>query len=1187
MVIEIDGSQHQIEPQKSLDDRRDNVVEKYGWYPTVRINTNEVLSIPAEKIKRINEFLLHPFSQKVKTNYKNPIWDKEWGSEALQLSLTPFGIARIQKTIIHLINHGVLDLNSLVWRFAFIERDIPCADLAIKDLKQLFHNLFELEGKNRKLPSIEYKIYTTEEFEKCQLNNKVETDSYPNPSKSFNADLIFDVSVLQRTGLTQIEKSFSKKVNANKIVTIRSSYSQKEPRIIKSAQPIKYKIADEEQPKALVYFLQNIFRKNKFLQDDKEKEKRIQGGQVKILKRTLTQQNVIALLPTGGGKSLTYQLSALLQPGIVLVVDPLKSLMKDQNDNLNAAGIDSTVFINSSIKSPVERKDKSEKMVKGYYQFVFISPERLQIREFRDYLKEMKNTYFTYCVVDEAHCVSEWGHDFRTAYLRLGKNARKYCKTLVKQKNDKGEEVCSIPIIGLTGTASFDVLADVQRELEISDETAIVTPAKYERKELNFEIIDVGKPKIPKGLDDVWKIKGLVADHKQLALHNYLNELPSKDWDNGPEFLSIDDFLTANIDYQNSGLIFCPHVGKKGGKFGIISVSGSINNEFPKLEEISGIYGGSLNDSENSNNEEYNLEEIQNQFKKDELNLLVATKAFGMGIDKPNIRFTIHFNMPQSIESFYQEAGRAGRDKDIAYCAILYSQKIIKEKFKDKVEEITVDKSLMLSFFYNSFRGIEKEKRIMRELLSEISFPYKKGVDDLKELTADIDVPFKMNLKENKGNPVLYVDGETFGESYGSIYLNKLKVYPETRNDKKIIEPKESEKLLNTIKRKLLDGCSNIENIYNWLSKKEQRQPNLGFEKILSEMNVGDTPKKVEVGFTNDKTRIIADYLAQLDNLWDESMILTANNYCFTLVDFIKNLGYQFWRGTEGSNFDFTSQLTKQISKWFFQIRDQSDTFKAIYRLSVIGVVDDYEVDYRTKYITAKISKKNDEEYINNLKNYVERYKSKEETNRVPEQIKEFRGDTTIQKCCGFLANFVYEEIATKRKNAIKSMEDAIVRGINNKKDFATEINMYFDSKYYRSLSKVFRSNDIKVVWSFMNETEGKKDLLQHLNGACTRLLDDSPNSAILLLLRAFSRLLIEKYNKSDAIDDLRQGWRILYDLKKLKRFQYLNYFSKFYEISVGWDNTVEKYLDNEIVRDQLNWAKGFNKIFLKGIANA
>jgi len=1156
LVIEVDGSQHQIEQQKQLDEKRDSLVQKAGWGETVRINTNEVTSIPSDKIEKLKDFFSHPYFAQINENYDEPIWDYENGIEGMQVALSPFGIARIQKTIIHLISQGILDLEDKNWNFGFIERDVPCAELAIQDLMQLFSKIFELEGKNRTYPEIKYQIFTTEEFSGCHLNNDVQIDKYPNPEKEYNFDFLFDVSVLQRTGITIFDDLFTTKVKSENVITIRSSFSQKEPRLIISAKPITYQIEDKEQPEALVYFLQNIFRKEKFRE-----------GQVNILRRSLKQDNVIALLPTGAGKSLTYQLSTLLQPGIVLIVDPLKSLMKDQNDNLNSAGLDSTVFINSSLKSPIDREDRSEKMVKGFYQFVFISPERLQIPEFRDYLRQMTDTFFTYCVVDEAHCVSEWGHDFRTSYLRLGQNAREYCKTLSK----------NIPILGLTGTASFDVLADVQRELEINDESAIVAPSKYERKELNFEIIDVGEPEIPEGLEDDRKIKGLVADHKQNALNCYLNDLPHKEWGNGYEFESIEDFMSSTVDYQNSGLIFCPHVG---WKFGVKNIHSEIVTEFSELESSTGIYAGSLGDDDS-----IDLEEVQNQFKNDDLNLLVATKAFGMGIDKPNIRFTVHFNMPQSIESFYQEAGRAGRDKENAFCSILYSPTTINEKVNGEISSITVDKSLMLSFYYNSFRGIEKEKRIMWELLNEISFPYTKTLDALDEFLFDLNLELKCNVWQMNHHNRLYVNGEHFPESYGYIDLNNENVYPENREDRIILPFSESQDLLLQIKNRLLENCPQNKSLLEWITHQENIEPKPGFEKILSNMEVSDNSKKVVVGFTNDKTRIIADYLAQFDNSWEESMILKANDYCFTPSDFIRNLELEYWKKTNG-NFDFNSSQIERISSLFFQIRDQSDTFKSIYRLSVIGIVDDYEVDYRTKTITASISKKSNEDFIGFLKKYVGRYVSTEEKNNVPNQVNEFRGDTVIQKCCGFLADFVYSKIAAKRYEAINVMESAIQSGLNDG-NFEEFVNTYFDSKYTSDLRNYLYEYTIDLLWDYLNRTNGDPDSINHLRGACDRLLVENPDNPVLLLMRAFSRLLIPQYNKSDAISDMRKGWKIFIDLKDWERTEYFDHFSRFYEITKSYDSMSVQYLDNEIALDHLNWLTDFNSNFLKGLANA
>lgn len=1146
LAIEIDGPQHKIEPQKTLDKKRDEIFNRIGWAPTVRISTKELFSIPNQKVQQLNDFFEHPFSKRIKENYDNPIWEQEFGLKAIQIALSPIAIARIQKAIIFLISSGVLKLEADSWNIAIIERDVPCAFIAVEDLIQLLTNIFSLEGKGRTLPEIKLKIFNTNEFKSCQLNDGIETEDFENFESQNSFDAIIDISVLQRPGFDYPNPiDLGKNYN---FIKIRSCHSQKEDRLIKSAKPIKYNIPQENQPKPLIYFLRNIFRKIDFRE-----------GQVEILRKSLSLQNVIALLPTGAGKSLTYQLSVLLQPGIALIIDPLKSLMRDQNDNLKAAGLDSTAFINSSIKAN-ERAEVSEKMVKGYYQFVFITPERLQIAEFRDYLNKMSDTVFSYCIVDEAHCVSEWGHDFRTAYLRLGKNARKYCKTLAEE----------IPIIGLTGTASFDVLADVQRELDIGDEYAIVAPSKYEREELNFKIINVGEVDVPENANE-FKIKELVADKKQIKLQHLLDDVPNLEWENNSSSGTLESFFDRNLKYKNSGIIFCPHVG---WKFGVKHVASELSKKYENINSLFGIYAGSLEDDDLND-----LEKVQNDFKNDTLGLLVATKAFGMGIDKPNIRFTVHFNMPQSIESFYQEAGRAGRDRDKAYCFILYSPTTI----TDEDQTVTVDKSLMLSFYHNSFRGIEKEKRIMWELLNEITFPPLSLNLKLNEINNIFDFQISFALWPNDNPTRLYINGEEFPKSFGYIDLKHLSIFPETRNDRIIVPVEEAKQILLQILSFLKERCPQNISLLNWLTHAETIEPHPGFERLLSNMGINET-KRVVVGFTNDRIQKITNYLSVTNNRWNELIVSKANNYCFTSENFINNLEKEFWRAT-GQNYNFREDQVKQISKWFYQIRDEQDTYKAIYRLSVIGLIDEYEIDYNSKNIIATIVKKTDDYYIESLQNYIGRYVSAEEKSRVPKEIHASQGKTIIQKCCGYLANFVYSKIATKRLEAINVMESAIVSGLNND-NFEEFVNTYFDSRFTPKLRPYLYDYSIKIVWELIQKTEGVPDSINHLRGACDRLLVENPDNAAFLLLRAFSRFLIPSYNKNDALSDLKKGLRLFKELKKWSRKEYLINLSKFYKFAILYDSTLKLYLDIEIFTEHRIWLKTFNQNFLKDIKN-
>jgi ATP-dependent DNA helicase RecQ len=370
------------------------------------------------------------------------------------------------------------------------------------------------------------------------------------------------------------------------------------------------------------WFLQYVFRKHDFSE-----------GQWETIQRCLKGLDSVVLLPTGGGKSIAFQLAALLLPGRCVVVDSIISLIEDQIDNLAAVGIDRCVGITGEL-STQERKWALSSWATGHYLFCYVAPERFQIKSFRDALQALTtHTPVSLVAIDEAHCVSEWGHDFRTAYLNLGRIARQYC-------------TCNgviPPLVALTGTASRIVLKDVQRELGITAFDAVISPKSFDRPELRYKIVRAR------------------SDEKIGRLRGMLDSLPA-------EFgVSRGTFFQPAGPQTHAGLVFCPHIG---GSCGIMEVAEHLNEQ---CRAQVGTYSGEAPRGTDPKFWEARKRQLAHKFKRNQIALMVCTKAFGMGIDKPNIRYSIHISLPPSIESFYQEAGRAGRDRGSAVCAIILS----------------------------------------------------------------------------------------------------------------------------------------------------------------------------------------------------------------------------------------------------------------------------------------------------------------------------------------------------------------------------------------------------------------------------------------------------------------------------------------------------------------------------------
>ena len=357
---------------------------------------------------------------------------------------------------------------------------------------------------------------------------------------------------------------------------------------------------------------------------------RFRPGQEAIVRDVLSRRDVLALMPTGGGKSLCFQLPALLQPGVTLVVSPLIALMQDQVRQLQNNGIPAA-FINSSLDA-ADIQRRTQALLRGEYKLLYLAPERLLLQEFLDGpLNHLHSGIgINAFVIDEAHCVSEWGHDFRTEYRQLARLRRRHPE---------------VPLLAFTATATARVRTDIIAQLELRDPAVHV--ASFNRPNLFYRV----RPK------DKTSYRELLA------------------------------------------------LAKKGGAGIVYCLSRRRVDELASKLHGEGVRAAPYHAGLDS----ITRRDTQDAFIRDDLQVIVATIAFGMGIDKPDVRWVVHYDLPRTLEGYYQESGRAGRDGDPADCTLYFGG-----------ADIRTAEFLIQQKVDSTGEPLENEQRIARQQLRQV-----------------------------------------------------------------------------------------------------------------------------------------------------------------------------------------------------------------------------------------------------------------------------------------------------------------------------------------------------------------------------------------------------------------------------------------------------------------------------------
>lgn len=665
-VIEIDGIQHNYGEQLSKDILRDDLFKRHNI---------KIIRIPVSCLSNIEKVrsLLSDISNKV-GNLK--------AEKAIEKPYIPYTLAiRLQSLLVYLYGTGKISLTekhlnlNLYCDFVLEESQIK---VIVDDYFLWVKNLVALQNLNFTMPEIKLNIYS--DFNMFRDSSGIKVDI--SLSKTYCAVKSKDIFYIRNDYFNY--ETFSEKRKNSEMV-----YSSGKNHFKVAYSKIEYNLNEQTHKKYLQFILQNLSDYTDF-----------RANQLEIILEALNNRCVIGVLPTGAGKSLCYQIAALLIPAMTVVIAPLKLLMVDQYEHLcNNLGLNHSTYINSSHTEHLSLFSEGSSLI------TLVAPERFFSEKFSQAFSSKKsNLHIGFIVIDEAHCLSEWGHDFRTSYLCLSHNLGRLLPA-------------DTFLMALTGTASHSVFRDIENEFY------------YFKK----------KP-----------TKAIFAnDMRRKNLTIYVQRFSGSRENGSDIFQALSDNIFPTLLGNNSKKTLVFTKTKNGrNKDETASACIALSERFSNLakehkrENVVGFFAGGdeMRDSDK--------DRVLSDFKNDtELKVLFATKAFGMGIDIPDIRKTIHYGLPSSMESLYQQIGRAGRDGEKSDCYIYFN------------EENQEDYNFFFSPRGLSIEDIYENQNRLKELSTNFFFIQNANLDVATEKEVATRIFQGIQLRNSKG--IEYVDCET------------------------------------------------------------------------------------------------------------------------------------------------------------------------------------------------------------------------------------------------------------------------------------------------------------------------------------------------------------------------------------------------------------------------------------------
>lgn len=565
--------------------------------------------------------------------------------------------------------------------------EFPLLELAFLDLLPLFRDLLRAWGRPEEIPSVELHLLKSSRKTRLILEEFLDASQTSKDNRLDGCEEFISFYLHE-------EEEVSEGVNLVFVSESSAPLSITQENLVRFMDIEEWALAITNRIQSYSLGLRHANFSKEFKFDSAALDRlvrrffsvpELKEEQIEILNRLLKGESVVGILPTGYGKSLLYQLYSILVPGLTIVISPLRSLIRDQLFNLSCQGICCVEAIFSADEGDSKIKRSLDSIDPSSTRLLYVAPERLRIRQFLEEFEEFsKKTRINLIAVDEAHCISEWGHDFRPSYLQIVRFRRRI-------EGAQGGEL--MPVVALTATAPGEVLDDIREVLEIEAD-GILRSKSLDRPNLTFSCLETnaGEP-FPK----VHLAKSLIKDHLPIALKMEREDLFNADEKGYFENSGVVFSLYAAADKKTTFMDGVHQVAGElkdclGLEVGMVRVHASTEAKMCPYEDCrsrrlrpSGRHKGEMlcldcgrssypedSDAESKALWDKEVREIQEAFKNNRFPLLVATKGYGMGIDKRNIRYVIHNGFSSGILGYYQEAGRAGRDGQIAHVSLIY-----------------------------------------------------------------------------------------------------------------------------------------------------------------------------------------------------------------------------------------------------------------------------------------------------------------------------------------------------------------------------------------------------------------------------------------------------------------------------------------------------------------------------------